>query len=111
MARIVFGPEKLDVAKFPMMYAPNEVGSWFRLPYQQHEVEVLLAGDDRGPDPQWLELAARVSAQVEKFVVEAKSYLESFMGTPEAGRYGDWSLEWLEFGQGVHAGLRWPFEL
>jgi hypothetical protein len=110
MAGIILGPEKLAVAEFKMR-ATDDRSWWFRFPYRHYEVEALVAGDERGPIPEWLDLAARVGAQLEKPVLEAKSYLRFFMGAPQGGRHGDWSLEWLEFGQEVHAGLQWPFEL
>lgn len=111
MAGIVLGPEKLHIAHLEFRRTDDDAMWWFRFPYLDYEAEALLAGDDGGPNPDWLDLAVRVSAQLDKFVPEATNYLRSFMGNSHRSRYGNWSLEWLEFGRDLHVGLRWPFEL
>jgi hypothetical protein len=111
MAGVVLGPEWLSVPASQLSRTTDD-GLWrFGFPYRHYEVEVLLAGDDRGPDPEWLSLAERVCAQVDRFVAEATAYLRAFVDGSRFDCPGDWSLEWLEFGRDAHSNMQRPFEL
>jgi hypothetical protein len=83
----------------------------FLFPYRHYEAEVLLAGDDSGPNADWLSLAVRVCAQLDPFVLEATAYLGAFVDGSRFDCGQEWSLEWLEFGRDAHSRLRRPFEL
>ena len=111
MARVVLGSERLTIYATDLSRTTDD-GLWrFNFPYRHYEVEVLLAGDDHGPDPKWLSLAESVSAQVEQFVLEATTYLKSFVDGGRFGCPGDWSLEWMEFGRNIDSKMQCPFEL
>jgi len=107
---IELGPERLDFASFGP-YRPSDDGLWLiQVPYREYQVEVLMAGGEKGPDPQWRSLAEGVCVHIELFVTEGTQYLRAFIGNHPLFN-GEWSLEGLEFGRDAHERRHKPFEL
>jgi hypothetical protein len=111
MTGIILGPERLAIEPSRIGRSTDD-GLWmFDFQYRHYLVEVLLAGDDTGPDARWLSLAERVCAQIERFESESIAYLRAFVDGSRFGCSDNWSLEWLEFGRYKHLKMRQPFEL
>lgn len=100
-------------------FSDNEERWWFRFAYDGEIVQVCLAGSSECPDPAWLELAERVTAQVDEFVAEARLYLRAFVnpetitGPCGVKCWGEWDLDSMEFGpsQDLRPNRLQPFEM
>ena len=105
---IPLGPERYEVGTLDHT---TDQGMWrFNAPHNGYWVEVLLAGTADGPDPNWLDLAARVVLQLGPLEEAARYYLRVFIDETKMDCPGDWHLEWLEFGR-HRDDMPEPFEL
>lgn len=74
-------------------------GLWrFMAPFEGDEVEVLISGNDQGPDPTHFELARRVAVQLNAFVSRSRKYLRHFVDECKLGEPGEWEPVWAKFG-------------
>lgn len=71
---------------------------------------MLLAGNDSGPDPARLDLAAQAVLRLGPLEAAARRYLRAFVDEGKLDGPGVWHLEWLEFGRQPDEPAE-PFEL
>ena len=105
---VPLGPERFEVGALDHT---TDQRLWrFNAPHAGYTVEVLVAGSDRGPDPAWLDLAARVAANLGPLEAVARYYLRAFVDEGKLDGPGEWALDWLEFGRHPDD-MPEPFEL
>ena len=89
--RFVIDPTQLTRA--------SDRGAWrLNAPYQDYQIEILVAGDTSAPGATELDLAERVVAHLDDFVAVSRFYLRTFVDERKLDAPGEWDPAWLEFG-------------